>query len=322
MKHINRKIITLIILSLLLGSCNLPSQQQSNDAAFTAAAQTVSAQLTAAAPAFFTATLPPANIPSTNTSAPPSQPPPPTLPPAATFTSTPICDMAQFITDVTIPDETKFDPNATFTKTWRVKNIGNCTWTGYSAVFDTGEAMNGASPTAIGTTPPGGQVDIPISMKAPSNPGNYRGYWRIRNASGALIPIEGGFQGVSFYVDIKVKSPDAPTATNTSPAPVFAVTSVTYIASTFNEGTYVNCPTVTASITANGVGDVTYHWTRSDGSSGSVQSIHFDAAGTKNVSEKWYLGSAAAGTFWMGVYVDTPNHQDFGHTAIAKCTAP
>ena len=30
------------------------------------------------------------------------------------------------------------------------------------------------------------------------------GYWRIRNPSGVLIPIQGGHQGRSFFVDIKV----------------------------------------------------------------------------------------------------------------------
>jgi len=39
------------------------------------------------------------------------------------------CDRAQFISDVTVPDGTTFAPGATFTKTWRLKNSGTCTWT-------------------------------------------------------------------------------------------------------------------------------------------------------------------------------------------------
>ena len=38
-------------------------------------------------------------------------------------------DRAQFVTDVTVPDGTKYDPGATFTKTWRLRNVGTCTWT-------------------------------------------------------------------------------------------------------------------------------------------------------------------------------------------------
>jgi len=33
-------------------------------------------------------------------------------------------DWAQFIADVTEPDGTRYDPGATFTKTWRLRNIG------------------------------------------------------------------------------------------------------------------------------------------------------------------------------------------------------
>src|SRR5512145_1793119 len=55
-------------------------------------------------------------------------------------------DRAQFIADVTVPDGTRFDPGATFKKTWRLKNIGTCTWTtSYSLVFDSGEKMGAAS---------------------------------------------------------------------------------------------------------------------------------------------------------------------------------
>src|SRR5690349_5782138 len=47
-----------------------------------------------------------------------------------------ICDKVQFVADVTVPDGTNFPPKATFTKTWRLKNIGSCTWTtSYQIVF-------------------------------------------------------------------------------------------------------------------------------------------------------------------------------------------
>ncbi len=46
------------------------------------------------------------------------------------------CDWAQFVTDVTVPDGSIYPPGATFTKTWRLKNIGTCTWTpSYSMVY-------------------------------------------------------------------------------------------------------------------------------------------------------------------------------------------
>ena len=39
------------------------------------------------------------------------------------------CDQAQFVSDLTAPDGAAFAPGAAFTKTWRLANIGTCTWT-------------------------------------------------------------------------------------------------------------------------------------------------------------------------------------------------
>ena len=206
-------IITALILIAVTG-CNLPVATPTQDLnlAYTAAAETIAAQLTQSAltlraPSATAIVLPPTNTP----------PAPPTfaVPPTAVFTATQDCDRAQFITDVTIPDGTIMAPNQAFTKTWRLKNTGTCTWSGYSLVFDEGNSMSGAASTAIGTTPSGSSVDISISLTAPATPGSYRGYWRVRNASGVLIPVAGGHNGKSFYVDIKVAAPTStPTTLN------------------------------------------------------------------------------------------------------------
>jgi hypothetical protein len=63
--------------------------------------------------------------------------------------------------------------------------------------------MNGVAQT-FGTVPPGQEVDLSVTFTAPTTPGTYRSYWRIRNASGVLIPILGGTQGRSFFVEIRV----------------------------------------------------------------------------------------------------------------------
>ena len=88
-------------------------------------------------------------------------PPPVTgTPPTATPTNTPggvtvtvppsACDKAQFISDVSIPDGTTLQPGATFTKTWRLKNVGTCAWTtSYQLVFFSGEQMGAASSAAF-----------------------------------------------------------------------------------------------------------------------------------------------------------------------------
>lgn len=206
MSKIFRPVSILFIIILILSACNLPTSNPATEdpnAVFTAAALTVQAMSTFATTQvtpFSTPTLPRPAATNTSVSF-------PTLAlPTATFAAPPtlVCDQAQFVRDVTIPDGTIFAPGATFTKTWRLKNAGTCTWSGYSLVFDSGDSMGGASPTPIGTVSPNQEVDLSVNLTAPATAGSYRGYWRIRNASGVLIPVLGGTQGKSFFVDIKV----------------------------------------------------------------------------------------------------------------------
>ncbi|NJN79779.1 MAG: hypothetical protein HC797_04505, partial [Anaerolineales bacterium] len=105
------------------------------------------------------------------------------------------------------------NPGQTFNKKWRLKNIGACAWNGYSLVFDSGESMNGPASKAIATVNPGQEIDIDVDLKAPNVAGNYRGYWRLVTNGNVIVPIVSGYQGKSFYVDIKVSAP----ATNTLP---------------------------------------------------------------------------------------------------------
>jgi hypothetical protein len=123
---------------------------------------------------------------------------PPTISPAA-------CDKASFVWDVTVPDGTLFSPNAAFTKTWRLKNAGSCTWTpAYSLVFYSGEQMG--APTSVNFpygVAPGQTVDITANMVAPTTEGEYRGFWILRNPSGALFGI-GKNADSPFWVEIKV----------------------------------------------------------------------------------------------------------------------
>lgn len=194
-------ILTVVI--LILSACNLPSNaptptEQAN-VVLTAAALTVQAQLTQSVP-FSTPTIPPPPATSTPVSV-STLPPASTRPPAASATA--MCDLAQFVRDVNIPDGSQLAPGASFTKTWRIRNAGTCTWSGYTLVFDSGELMGGTAQT-FGTVAPGQDVDLSVNFTAPTTPGTYRSYWRIRNAAGVLLPVLGGTQGKSFFVEIKV----------------------------------------------------------------------------------------------------------------------
>jgi hypothetical protein len=114
-------------------------------------------------------------------------------------------DRAQFVADVTVPDGTRFDPGATFTKTWRLRNTGTCTWTtGYQLVFDSGERMGAsASVNFTSSVAPGQTYDPTVDMTAPSTAGRYIGYWKFKNASGTVFGI-GAAANKSWWVEINV----------------------------------------------------------------------------------------------------------------------
>jgi hypothetical protein len=302
MKNKTRLFNLLIIISLYLSACNLPSRNI-EDIASTAAAQTVEALLSATpVSGIATPSFTPLPVPATLT---PAASPAITNTPSVTATTN--CNVAQFITDVTIPDGTIMAPNQAFNKKWRIKNDGTCTWTGFSMVFDSGDAMGGPATKAISTLNPGQEIDLDVDLKAPTTPGSYRGYWRINTNSGVLVPIVNGSQGKSFYVDIKVQNPVTATYTQV----VFAVTSVS-VASGGTCGAF----TATANITTNAAGSVTYHWVRSDGAidGASHPAVVYTAAGTQSVNTTW--SASGTGTYWIDIYIDTPNNQQFGRATF------
>jgi hypothetical protein len=150
--------------------------------------------------------------------------------PAPTTTSTinpSPCDKAEFIADVNVPPGTVIAPGAQFMKTWRLKNVGTCTWTtSYQLVFFSGEKMGAPSFANFPrNVEPGQTVDLSINMIAPSTPGQYRGYWMFKNVNGALFGV-GPVANEPWFVDIVVSGGTAtptPTGTlnepNNSPTP-------------------------------------------------------------------------------------------------------
>ncbi|GAB4455985.1 MAG: hypothetical protein Kow0070_05230 [Anaerolineales bacterium] len=143
--------------------------------------------------------------PATLTPLPPlTATPTPITPPPPTPT-TPGCDRASFVADVNVPDGAIFAPGAAFSKTWRLKNAGSCTWTkDYRITYYSGELMNAQVAVHMPYfVYPGETVDVTVNMVAPSAPGNYRGYWILANASGKLFGI-GADASKPFWVEINV----------------------------------------------------------------------------------------------------------------------
>lgn len=209
-------VIPLFLVIVLVG-CNVPvmggQQIQSPEAVFTQAAQTVAAELTRVAEN----ASPTSNIPTSTFT------PSPTNTTVFTPTNTPIpCNLATWnpaTIDVTVPDYEPMLPNQVFSKTWRIRNAGTCSWnSSYLLIFDHGDGMGVSSgytqQLTSGTVNPGQEVDLTVNLKAPAATGTYTGYWRLRDPGGVTFGLNNATG--TFVVIIKVTAP--PTTVTLNPA--------------------------------------------------------------------------------------------------------
>jgi len=117
---------------------------------------------------------------------------------------------AQYISDDGL-DGITYAPNTAFTKTWRLKNTGSCTWDdNYLVSYISGTTMSqqpGYWLVPQGqTVAPGQTLDINVGMTSPAENGNYVSYWGLKKVDGQFMPIQGGANGNSFYVKIVVNN--------------------------------------------------------------------------------------------------------------------
>ena len=202
--------VTLFI-ALLIGACGgsptQPPEPTPDVAAVrTSAASTVVSQFTLTAAAF-TPTLPP---PPTNT----PQPEPTataTEPPVAQVTNAEgttiaLCDKYAWdvaTVDVNVPDNTVVSPGQEFVKTWKIKNVGACTWgEGYKMIYSYGDKMNGVAQPLTAAIAPNQEVEVSVTFKAPDLPGTYQSFWTLQNPKGIAFQ---GNDGKVLYVLVVVQ---------------------------------------------------------------------------------------------------------------------
>lgn len=119
-------------------------------------------------------------------------------------------DSALYVADVTIPDNTQVKAGESFTKTWRLKNTGNCIWNQrYALIFVGGERMGAVITTPLSETPPGATLDLSINLTAPTQEGLATGLFELRNPFGAAIQIGAV---TSIWVKIRVGNVSIPVA--------------------------------------------------------------------------------------------------------------
>lgn len=302
MNFIRFKLASLIFgLALLVNACG-PAALDSA-AISTAAAQTVEARFIKMAENTVTPkpTLKPTNTSYVST-------------PTATSTvistppesqSGPPCLSANFLSE-NYPDGTIVKPGEIFTKTWRVKNSGSCTWdSDYLLIFWDGDALGTAYSYPLPQTVyPEQEVDISIPFTAPATDGTYRSEWMIQTKWLGTLGV-GEYQA-PLYVQIFVSS---------SPKPKYSVTSVSY---SIERDPLYGCPanvtyTIYATITVNGPLEVSYYWLKSDGTQEASKNIEFKEAGSKNVSVSWQLHRGAhTNPRWVMLVMESPIKQEFG----------
>ena len=143
----------------------------------------------------------------TNTSLPAT--PMPTNPPDCT-------NHATFVADVTLPDNSQVGAGAIFTKTWRVGNLGTCTWgPDYTLIHYSDERMSAPSSVPLGITPPGEFLEISVDLRAPNSLGTHRGNFVIKNPAGLIMSLD---EDSRLWVIIDVTNTITVTATASAPA--------------------------------------------------------------------------------------------------------
>ena len=157
----------------------------------------------------------------------------PTKTPTATFTVTPnlLCNKAQFIKDVTIPDGSILRGGIRESKVWEVKNVGSCVWNKNYKL----KAVNNS--TAINVPPvsltkdvlPGETVQLSVAIDLPIQEGSFEVNWMLESDLGEIFGV--GDSGKSpLWLKVIINNADAtntpiislsPTVTEMAPTPQF-----------------------------------------------------------------------------------------------------
>ncbi|MBV6395390.1 MAG: hypothetical protein HFACDABA_00966 [Anaerolineales bacterium] len=127
-------------------------------------------------------------------------------------------DDAIFMSDVTIPDGTRAARGQTFTKTWRLRNLGTCPWdSSYQLFFIAGERMGAPDSIPIPVTAPKEDADISAQLTAPSKDGSYTGVFELRDPNGKVIHI-GLDKSIWVKIIVGEGAPALPTVAATLPS--------------------------------------------------------------------------------------------------------
>lgn len=114
------------------------------------------------------------------------------------------CNDGAFVGE-TLPDKSVVGAGKNFTKAWEIKNTGTCAWDeGYVFAFQPDLSSPGIEGYDIRInerdeiTKPNHSQSFIVKLTAPTTPGEYKGYWKLKSDDGTAF-------GPLVYFDIVVK---------------------------------------------------------------------------------------------------------------------
>ena len=302
-------------LVLIVSACNSSAQNESIIATAVAQTQQVQSVISTSVAETVEAGGPLPQVEVATTSTPIPQPGEilPTLTPAFTPTTAPTlvsapsdpdCIHATLISEFP-PDATVYKPGETFTKTWTLKNLGNCTWDKtYKLIFWSGDLMGGSTYYALPeVVAPGDDIALSIILQAPPTEGNYTGYWRLQTPWNQNFGV--GEYSQAFFANVVVFK---------KPGPHYEISNVSY---EVERNPLTGCPvnvryTVYITVTTNGPYDFRYYIDQSDGNESAIKTMTFKAAGSQTISREWMIGRGSSpNPRWMEFIETIPETQYF-----------
>jgi hypothetical protein len=228
----------------------------------------------------------------------------PSTPLVASPTLTPALPAGQdnsvFTGKETVPDGTDFAPGAKFTKSWQFMNTGQTTWTtAYTLVFVNGDQMGSAKSVPLKIEVQAGRVvDVSIELTAPENTGSYKGFWRLRNASGQSF-------GDIVYVQIEVVEGGGVSPTTS------ATGRVTDVTLSVRENSFTgSCPHTfdfIADLTLNGEASVTFVLEFGGGITAPATTPETTIFSAGMIELTFSPKFTASGSGWARLHITTPN---------------
>jgi hypothetical protein len=148
-------------------------------------------------------------------------------PPAASANCT---FKAAYAADASIPPGAKLPAGKSFTKSWRVRNTGDCPWKeGINLVFVSGDRLNGPASIAVEPVPPNGGAKISVDLTSPATPGDYKGVWQLQSPTGTnfgdplpvriIVPPGAASPTGTPPATASTATPQPPLSTPTAPTP-------------------------------------------------------------------------------------------------------